>query len=76
MAKNKQQQQKKKDREKRVAKKKHLEDVKKRTQEKTSQESKKPIPARAKIMQSAVPKTDNVVNANKKSTFTQRRTGG
>ncbi|WP_339726893.1 hypothetical protein [uncultured Gimesia sp.] len=69
-------QQKKKDREKRVAKKKHLDDIKKMTQEKTNQESKKPIPARAKIMQSAVPKTDNVANVNKKSTFTQRRTGG
>lgn len=74
MAKNKQQ--KKKDREKRVAKKKHLEDMKKKTQEKTSEESKQPLPARAKIMQSAVPKIDNAVNATKKSTFTQRRTGG
>lgn len=74
MAKNKQQ--KKKDREKRVAKKKHLEDMKKKTQEKTDQESKKSVPARAKIMQSAVPQTNNVVNTNKKSTFTQRRTGG
>ncbi|QDT44138.1 hypothetical protein Pan241w_42440 [Gimesia alba] len=74
MAKNKQQ--KKKDREKRVAKKKHLEDMKKKSQEKTEQESQKSIPARSKIMQSAVPKINNAVNANKKSTFTQRRTGG
>lgn len=74
MAKSKQQ--KKKDREKRVAKKKHLDDMKKKAQEKTSDDSKQAIPARSKIMQSAVPKTNNAVNASKKSTFTQRRTGG
>lgn len=69
-------QQKKKDREKRVAKKKHLESVKKKAQEKTSEESKQPVPARTKIMQSAVPKGDQGAKGNQKNTFMHRRTGG
>ncbi len=73
MAKNKQQ--KKKDREKRVAKKKHEADAKKRTQEKTAKETQKNIPERANLMKPAVPKTNNIPTS-KKSTFTQRRTGG
>lgn len=73
MAKNKQQ--KKKEREKRVAKKKLAADAKKRAQEKTTKETQKKIPDRAGLMKSAVPKA-NPVTTNKKSTFTQRRTGG
>ncbi|QDT28882.1 hypothetical protein [Gimesia panareensis] len=69
-------QQKKKDREKRVAKKKHLESVKKKTQEKTKQESKQPVTARTQIMQSAVPKGDQGAKGNQKNTFMHRRTGG
>ena len=60
-------QQKKKDREKRVPKKKHLESVKKKAQEKTNEESKQPIPARTKIMQSAVPKGDQGAKGNQKN---------
>ncbi|QDT92655.1 hypothetical protein [Gimesia algae] len=74
MAKNKIQ--KKKDREKRVAKKKLAEKATRVAQEKTTQESKKPLPERAKLMRSAVPKAENPANASKKNTFTQRRTGG
>lgn len=73
MAKDKQQ--KKKERERRVAKKKLAADAKKRTQEKTSNESQKGVLGRANLTKTAVPKPDRVVT-NKKSTFTQRRTGG
>lgn len=69
-------QQKKKDREKRVARKKHLESLKKKTEEKTKQESKQPIPARTQIMQGAISKTDQAAKGNQKNTFMHRRTGG
>jgi hypothetical protein len=73
MAKNKQQ--KKKERERRVAQKKLATAAKKRAQEKTTKESQKPAPKRTKLMTAAVPKTDFVAT-NKKSSFTQRRSGG
>ncbi|QDU09025.1 hypothetical protein [Gimesia aquarii] len=73
MAKNKQQ--KKKERERRVAKKKLAASAKKRTQEKSTNESQKGVLDRSSLMKAAVPKPDRVVT-NKKSTFTQRRTGG
>ncbi len=73
MAKSKEQ--KKKEREKRVAQKKLAAAAKKRELEKTTQDSKKKVPAKTKVMTSAVPKTDYIPN-NKKSTFTQRRSGG
>ena len=74
MAKNKQQ--KKKERERRVAKKKLATATKKRTQEKTSKETKKTIPERPQTMTVATPKTNYVPTTNKKSPFTQRRSGG
>ena len=73
MAKDKQQ--KKKERERRVAKKKLDAAAKKRALEKTNKESQKTVPARTKLMTAVVPKTDYVA-ANKKSSFTQRRSGG
>ena len=80
MAKSKQQQQKqkKKDRERRVAQKKLAATVKKREAEKTSDEPKKTVPERTKLITGAVPKTGFAGNANtvKKSSFTQRRSGG
>ncbi len=69
-------QQKKKDREKRVARKKHLESLKKKTEEKTNQESKQQIPARTQIMQGSVNKADHAAKGNQKNTFMHRRTGG
>ena len=68
--------QKEKEREKRVAKKKLAEKATRAAQEKTTQESQKKIPQRAQLMRSAVPKAENPANTSKKSTFTQRRTGG
>ncbi len=68
-------QQKKKDREKRVAKEKHAANAKKRTQEKTAKASMKPATQRSQTMSAAIPKPNPVVSS-KKSTFTQRRTGG
>ena len=68
-------QQKKKDREKRVAKEKHAANAKKRTQEKTAKASMKPATQRSQTMSAAIPKHNHVVSS-KKSTFTQRRTGG
>ena len=73
MAKNKQQ--KKKERERRVAKKKLAAAAKKRTQEKTAKEPQKTVPERTQTMSVAAPKT-NYVHTNKKSPFTQRRSGG
>ncbi len=73
MAKNKQQ--KKKERERRVAQKKLAAAAKKRAQEKTTKEPQKTVPERTKLMTVAVPKT-NYVPTNKKSPFTQRRSGG
>ena len=73
MAKNKQQ--KKKERERRVAQKKLAAAAKKRAQEKTTKESQKTVPERTKLMTAAIPKTD-YVPTNKKSSFTQRRSGG
>ena len=73
MAKNKQQ--KKKERERRVAQKKLAATEKRRAQEKTTKESPKTVPERTKLMTAAVPKTDYVA-INKKSSFTQRRSGG
>lgn len=73
MAKNKQQ--KKKERERRVAQKKLATAARKRAQEKTTKESQKTVPGRTKLMTAVVPKTDYVA-ANKKSSFTQRRSGG
>ncbi len=73
MAKNKQQ--KKKERERRVAQKKLAAAEKKRVQEKITKESQKTVPERTKLMTEAVPKTD-FVPTNKKSSFTQRRSGG
>ena len=75
MAKSKQQQQKKKERERRVAQKKLAAAAKKRAQEKTTTESPKTVPERTKLMTGAVPKANHVAN-NKKSSFTQRRSGG
>ncbi|MBT4866939.1 MAG: hypothetical protein HON53_17690 [Planctomycetaceae bacterium] len=76
MAKNKQQ--KKKDRERRVAQKKLATAAKRREQKKTEteKESQKPASERAKLMKEAVPKPNRAPTTNKKSTFTQRRTGG
>lgn len=75
---NKKQQQKKKDRERRVALKKLTAIAKRREQEKTTTETKKTVPERTKLMTGAVPKTSFADNANsvKKSSFTQRRSGG
>ncbi len=73
MAKNKQQ--KKTERDRRVAQKKHNAALKERAQEKATKEAKKSVPLKTKHMTSAVPKTD-YVPANKKSPFTQRRSGG
>lgn len=73
MAKNKQQ--KKKDREKRVAKKKIQAAANKRTQDKEKQETKSSVPGLGKVQNSSVPKATQIPTA-KKSTFTQRRTGG
>ena len=68
-------QQKKKERERRVARKKLAEAAQRRAQEKTTAEPKKSVPERIKLMTRDVPKTD-YVPANKKTTFTQRRSGG
>jgi len=75
MAKNKLQ--KKKERERRVAQKKLAATAKRRDQKKaeTEKESRKPTTERAKLMKEAVPKP-NFAPTAKKSTFTQRRTGG
>ena len=73
MAKNKQQ--KKKERERRVAQKKLAAATKRRDQEKATKAPQPTVPERAKLMKAAVPKIDYVVT-NKKSPFTQRRSGG
>lgn len=67
---------KKKDREKRVAQKKIAAAAKRREQEKAADEPKKGVTSRTKTMTSAVAKPTRVAATNKKSTFTQRRTGG
>ncbi len=73
MAKNKQQ--KKKERERRVAKKKLAAATKRRTQEKTTIDSSRTVSNKTPFTKTSVPKTDHVVTS-KKSTFTQRRSGG
>ena len=73
MAKNKQQ--KKKDRERRVAKEKLAAAAKRRAREKTDKESPKTVLGRTKLESAVVPKTTFIPNT-KKSSFTQRRSGG
>ena len=73
MAKNKLQ--KKKERERRVAQKKLAATAKKRSQKKPAKEPQKTVPERTKLMTVTAPKT-NYIPSNKKSPFTQRRSGG
>ena len=73
MAKDKQQ--KKKERERRVAQKKLMDAAKKRALEKTAKGSQKSVPEKTKHVKEATPKTA-FVPTSKKSSFTQRRSGG
>lgn len=73
MAKDKQQ--KAKDREKRVAQKKHAEAEKKRQQMKTEAAAPKTEAVKRPFSVNSAPKT-GMVAANKKKSFTQRRSGG
>ena len=75
MAKNKVQAKKKKERERRVAKEKLAAAAKKKAQEKSDDQPRKSVPEKTKFMTAAVPKVNQTV-AGKKSSFTQRRSGG